>query len=478
MNKHIVIVGGSYTGATVAIQLSRHARKPLRISVVEPRETVGQGLPYSSPDPDHRLNASDKVQFVTPDDQEHLRRWFAEQGGSAYDAAAEVDDGPLFLRRADFGRFVAEQFATHQMPNPSKSAIHHVHGRALDIAKQGETFRIALEGGETIDADMAVVATSNERPSIPASFAASVASHPGFHADPWDLAAIQRIPEDAKLLFIGTALTAADLIVTRLRLGHRGSITAMSRRGLRSTARPKTGGGISGPFWDRFVRETSLFVARHGRHRRLLDVIKALRADIREAETRGEPWQAPFDELRDSVWQVSPHLPLEEQRRFMRHLRPWYDVHRFRLPPQVETTLDDAVARGQLRYRAARILSASGNGQGIAVEYRERNSNAPQTATFHAVINCTGPEPRPDRTGNRFMQALVARGLARVHPVGIGFDVDDRCAAVGADGNSDPRLRVFGPLTIGQFGDPQGTPFILGHICRVMPEIVAMLETD
>ena len=97
MNKHIVIVGGGYTGATVAIQLSRHARKPLRISVVEPRETVGQGLPYSSPDPDHRLNASDKVQFVTPDDQEHLRRWFAEQGGSSYDAAAEVDDGPLFL---------------------------------------------------------------------------------------------------------------------------------------------------------------------------------------------------------------------------------------------------------------------------------------------------------------------------------------------------------------------------------------------
>ncbi len=478
MTKHIAIIGGGYTGAAVAIQLSRQARNAHRISVVEPRETVGAGLAYSTSDPDHRLNAPDMVHFLTPDDQQHLRRWFEEQGGARYDAEAETADGALFIRRGDFGRFVAEQFAAHQNVNPSESSINHLRDRAIDIEQSGAMFRIALDSGHSLTADLVVVATSNEKPSIPKPFASSVAAHPAFHANPWHLPSIEGIPIDARLLFVGTALTAADLIVTRLRLGHRAPIIAMSRRGLRSTRRTTAASTFTGPFWDRIVRETSLFVAKHGRHEGLHDLINALRIEIQAAEARGEPWQAPFDDLRDSVWQVWPALPLAEKRRFMRHLRPWYDVHRFRLPPQVETKLDLAIGRGQLRYKAAHILSATSNGGGITVEYRDRFSDAVHTEDFGAVINCTGPEPRPDRTENPFMQALISRGLARVHPVGVGFDVDDTSAAVDANGGSNPRLRMFGPLTIGQFGDPQGTPFILSHICTQMPEIVKILEDN
>ena len=476
MTQHAVIVGGGYTGTCTAIQLSRQARQPLRISIVEQRDAVGQGLAYSSPDPDHRLNAPDMVHFVTPDDPDQLCRWYEEQGGAAFDAAAEVGDGVLHIRRGDFGRFLGQQFAVYQSNNPSGSSLVHVRDRALDICKQGNRFRISLESSRTLEAGLVVIATSNERPAIPAAFAGPIAEHPSFFANPWDLPKIEAIQANARLLFVGTALTATDLIVTRLRKKHTGKITAMSRRGLRSTSRPKSGGGMTGPFWNRISRKTSFFMAKHGPQSRLLDLIRLVRADIAEAEARGEPWQSAFDELRDSVWQVWPALPAAEKRRYMRHLRPWYDVHRFRLPPQIETTLESAMASGQLDYKAAQILSVENDRVGLAVTYRPRNTNKHVTETFDAIINCTGPEPRPDRTTNPFMRALVERGLARPHPVGVGFDVDDDCAAIGADGESDPRLRIFGPLTIGQFGDPQGTPFILRHICRTMPQIVDLLE--
>ncbi len=477
MTKHIAIIGGGYTGAAFAIQLSQHASRAHTISVIEPRETVGAGLAYSTTDPEHRLNAPDMVHFVTPDDQQQLRRWFEEQGGARYDAEAEMADGPLFLRRFDFGRFVAEQFISHQNANPSRATIDHIRDRAIDMVKQGASFRIMLESGEDIVANLVVVATSNERPSVPAPFAETVLEHPGFIANPWNIEAVQEISKDARLLFVGTALTAADLIVTRLRLGHRGPITALSRRGFRSTRRTAAGAAYTEPFWNRITRGTSLFVAKHGRQKRLLDVVAALRADIRAAAARGEPWQLPFDDLRDSVWQVWPHLPLSEKRRFMRHLRTRYDVHRFRLPPQVEGKLDIAIARGQLRYRAAHIMSVLAPGDAITVATQDRYSGELRSDMFDAVINCTGPEPRPDRTDNPFMQALIANRLARVHPVGVGFDVDNNCSAINANGASDPCLRIFGPLTIGQFGDPQGTPFILSYICKHMPEIVEVLET-
>lgn len=477
MTKHAVIVGGGYTGTCAAIQLSRHAQRPLRITVIEQRTAVGQGLAYSATDPDHRLNAPDMVHFVTPEAQDALRRWYEDQGGAAFDAAADPGDGALFIRRGDFGRFLGEQFAAYQRDNPSGSEIVHRRRRAIDIDKDTGRYRIEFEAGEPIEADLVIVATSNERPAIPAPFT-HLSEHPAFHADPWNKASIETIAYNAKILFVGTALTAADVIVSRLRQGQTGPMCALSRHGLRSTRRAITQGTYATAFWDRIERKTSLFTERHGPAPRLIDLLRALRADIRETTADGSPWQASFDDLRDSVWQIWPALPLAEKRRFIRHLRVWYDVHRFRLPPQLEAALDGAVASGQLRYRAANIVSANQDGSGIAVTFRPRHEEESATERFDAIVNCTGPEPRPDRTENPFLRALVSRGLARPHPVGIGFDVDDDCILIGAGKRHDPALRAYGPLTLGQFGDPQGTPFILCYICKTMPDIAVALAAD
>ena len=474
MTKHVVIVGGGYTGTCAAIQLSRHAQQPCEISVVEQRTVVGRGLAYSAMEPDHRLNAPDMVHFVTPEDQEALRHWFEEQGGPTYDGQADPGDDVLFIRRRDFGKFLGEQFAAYQASNPSSSTIAHVQDTARDIEKTDSGFRVILNQNRALDADLIIVATSNERPAIPAALQ-SVAKHPAFLTDPWDGTAMDRIPNSARLLIVGTALTAADVIVSRLRRGQSGRITALSRRGLKSTRRAITPGTYSNPFWERITSETSIFSEKHGVQTRLIDLLQSIRADICEAEANGLPWQGPFDDLRDSVWQIWPALPLVEKRRFMRHLRIWYDVHRFRLPPQLERPLDDAMASGQLRYVTAHLDSARPDGKSISVTFRQGQST--KTRIFDATINCTGPDPRPDRTNNPFLRALVTRGLARPSPVGIGFDVDDNCTLVNDRGQCDPWLRAFGPLTLGQFGDPQGTPFILRHICRTMPQIVGLLAS-
>ena len=473
MTKNVVIVGGGYTGTCAAIQVSRHAQLPVNISVVEKRDNVGQGVAYSATDPDHRLNAPDMAHFVTPEDQNALRHWFNEQGGSVFDAAADPGDDVLFIRRRDFGKFLAEQYANHQFKNPSGSKIAHIRDTVFDIERSDIGYRLRLDQHKTLDADLVIVATNNERPATPAPLQ-PVADHPSFLGDPWDGTTMDSLLKSARLLLVGTSLTSADVIVSRLRQGHTGPITALSRRGLRSTRRAITPGTYAIPFWERITTETSIFVNKHGPQRRVIGLLRSLRDDIREAEANGLPWQAPFDDLRDSVWEIWPGLPLEEKRRFMRHLRIWYDIHRYRLPPQLERPIDYAVASGQLRYLTAHLDNSQPDGKAIAVSYRQ--GQIVKTASFDAVINCTGPDPRPDHTDNPFLKALVSRGLARPSPVGIGFDVDDDCALVGDCGDRDPRLRVFGPLTLGQFGDPQGTPFILRHICRTMPQIVSFLE--
>jgi uncharacterized NAD(P)/FAD-binding protein YdhS len=53
----VIVIGGGFTGAALAIGLSRLAQMPLDIAVIEPRAEVGRGVAFSGTDRDHRINA-------------------------------------------------------------------------------------------------------------------------------------------------------------------------------------------------------------------------------------------------------------------------------------------------------------------------------------------------------------------------------------------------------------------------------------
>ena len=68
--------------------------------------------------------------------------------------------------------------------------------------------------------------------------------------------------------------------------------------------------------------------------------------DIDGDVSNGVVWFEWFDDLRDAVSVLWPSLPSHEKARFMRHLKPWYDVHRFRIPPQTEVIVEQAMELG------------------------------------------------------------------------------------------------------------------------------------
>ena len=229
-------------------------------------------------------------------------------------------------------------------------------------------------------------------------------------------------------------------------------------------------------FWDRINRTNSLFVEKHGQLDRVSEICRALRADIADAKKLGLPWQGPFDDLRDSVGAVWSRLDNEEKRRFLRHLRRWYDAHRFRLPPQLERLLDEAVERGQLSFVTARVQNASIDSERLEVTLHERENGRDFTRSYGRVINCTGPSGRPNLSKSPFIQALLASRLCRVHPTGLGFDVDDDCRALRADGERVPSLVFLGALTLGAFGEPLATPWIAAQIWRLVPSLISQLQ--
>ena len=471
----VTIVGGGFSGASAAIQLVGRSLVPLAVTIVEPRAELGYGLAYSSDDPDHRLNGNLSVHLVDPQEPDAFSRWCAREQIASRDPQAVAADGSMFVRRREFGRFVAE--SVEGVSRRASLPIMHVRDHATDLISE-DALTVVTQGATRVPADLLVVATGNSIPRLPFAFAPALARHPAMIAAPDDLARIRAIPRSARVLVVGTGLTALDVISTMIRAGHEGTITAMSRRGLRPRPhRPLDAEPSKTTLLERIDGPIAPFVRDAGAPPTARKLLRALRRRILDVEATGGRWFVPFDELRDPLWQTWSSLDVPEKRRILRHLRPWYDVHRFRAPPQNDAFVRAAEAHGRVEFRAARIRSVDvgASGDAIEVELIDRCATVPRKLTFDAVVNCIGLDFAEAMAANPFLAAMKRRGLLAIDPTGIGIFVDDQCRPIGADGLPHQHIRVVGPPTCGMFGDPLGAIFIAAQIQRSVPGMLALL---
>ena len=473
---HVVVIGGGFSGSAFALQILENTVAPISVTIVEPNETLGAGLAYSTNDPDHRLNAPAAIHFAVPEGLDAFERRFVDANGLEVDPDAAAPVSGLFPRRNVFAAHIAKLLRPHLATDNSATGICHRPARAIDLHEQPDSIHITLDTGEVIAADVAVLATGNRPAPAPPPFSGTLQNHPAFIPAPWNLGRLQAIPRDARVLILGTALTTADVIATLVKQGHRTPINAVSRRGLRPKGRKAPTADPPPQLWPRIFGPIPEFLSPEQRRETVLAVLRALRRRCREVETAGGTWHDPFDDLRDSVWQIWPSFSIEDKRRFMRHLRPWYDIHRFRMPPQTEQIVAEAEADGLVSFRAAHAVSATADEMYLTVGLRDRGQDDVRTENYGAVINCTGTIAGPG--DDPMSRAIESSGLMRAHPSGIGWDVDKDCRAIRRDGKTNRRLFVIGPPSAGVFGDPIGSPYIVAQIWRMLPAVYAKLDDE
>lgn len=478
--RRITIVGGGFSGVSAAVQLVRHSPVPLAVTLIESRDRVGPGLAYATHDPDHRLNGPTWVHAVDPVDGEHFTRWCETHGVFEADPQAVQANGTAFVRRAVLGAYLEAMVRGHASWAATGSTIRTLQDRAVHAWEADGEVTTVTEHGQTLTADLLVLATGNAEPRLQAPLDPALAQHPGVIENPLITARLLRIPRDARVLIIGSGLTSLDVISTLQRQGHAGGVTVVSRRGLRPRAQPLASGVVAHPVGrqnlDRLLGPAPAFLTQVKPELRTW--IKTLRARIRDSVARGENWNVPFDELRDAVWQLWPTLPPAQQRRFLRSVRPWYDVHRFRSPPQTEAINREALAAGRVVHLAARLrsLAVQAGTHRIDAVLQPSGGGAPRTEAFDVVVNCTGLDAAARTAGNPLLQALVSHGTLRADACGIGYAVDPNCRVIDSEGEALSRIRLIGPPTLGTFGDPGGAMFIAAQIHRMLPDVFGTLQ--
>ena len=156
----------------------------------------------------------------------------------------------------------------------------------------------------------------------------------------------------------------------------------------------------------------------------------------------------------------------------MRHARPWWDVHRHRIAPQVADTVHRMISDGRLEVVAGRIVGAANAETGIDVEIRRRGRAQSSTERFDYVFNCTGPLGSVSRTRDPLLRGLLDAGAARPDHLGIGLDVDAHSRVLGGE-----HLWALGPLTKGLYWEIIAVPDIREQAAAVAEDIARELDS-
>ncbi|MBB5709500.1 FAD/NAD(P)-binding protein [Sphingomonas xinjiangensis] len=426
MINHVAIIGAGFSGTLQAINLLRHEGP--RATLIERAPVAGTGLAYGAAHPGHVLNVRAANMSAFPDDPAHFVRWLEARG---------VADAPAaFIPRTTYGEYLRELL--EEALRTSSGRLTLIRDEVCDL-ETGPTVRLKL-ANRTLEADAAVLAVGNLPPHDPPGLDPALLSPTRYKGDPWHPSVPEDLADDDTVLVIGTGLTMVDVVLLLDSRGFRGRIVALSRRGL--LPRPHAAGSN----WQR-INERPATVAS---------------SLLRNVRSRGEAvgWRNAVDELRPFTQSMWGNATDAERGRFLRHLRPWWDVHRHRLAPQVHARLQALLDRGQLKVIAGKTLDFAEQADGVQVRFRRRGADRAERLLAQRIINCTGPLGDLSRSAEPLLRRLAERGCIRPDPAHLGIEVDNQAQTINAAGEPNANLYALGPMTRGAFWEIVAVPDI------------------
>jgi uncharacterized NAD(P)/FAD-binding protein YdhS len=422
----IAIIGGGVSGTLTALHLVRQGT-PARVILIDQRPGFGLGLAYSTPSLRHLLNVPAGKISALPDQPDHFLNWLRKH----HDPAATEK---TFAPRAVFGRYIQSLLT-------STSPLEQEIATVVDVRLLDSGAALTLDNGCELRADVIVLATGNFDPA-PLPGITKAASDSGlYHHNAWATETYEGLHPDAPVALIGTGLTGVDVVLRLRELGHRGRIIAVSRHGI---------------FPNRHDDYTPLRSAAipSDTPATCVAYLHALRTAIRG----GAEWRAAIDSLRETTNELWLRLPIEEKKRFRRHLQRRWDVVRHRMARPIADIIESELRNGTLDIREGNLKAIDVSPAGASITVRTLDDSE----SFYAdrVINCTGPSMNYRRVSSTLLQNLFKRGLVTSGPLGTGFHCSQDGAVIDVDGHTSEIIFNLGPGRLGDLLESIAVPEI------------------
>ncbi|HVT35562.1 MAG TPA: FAD/NAD(P)-binding protein, partial [Nevskiaceae bacterium] len=449
--RNILIIGAGFCGTMAAVQLLRQPPPgPIRIILLNRSGLMARGVAYGTRTERHVLNVPAARMSALPGHEDDFLR-YAQQ----HDARIT---GASFVPRQLYGQYLEHLLTEAARAVPAGCSFRSMVGEAtrIRVGAGGRSALVELDHGETIHADRVILALGNYSPAHPKVDEDSRAffRSPRYVQDAWRPEALRVARMDQPVLLIGTGLTMLDVLLDLQARGQRAPVHALSRRGLLPLAHREL---------DTPPPPVNLLPDCLGAGGSVRRCLRALRRKVAEVTAQGGDWRDVIGALRPHTPALWHQLGTVERRRFLRHLRSFWDLHRHRCAPELGAALRESVERGELRVIAGRLVAFDEQADGVDVIYRPRGARDTQRLRVSTVINCTGPEHDTRTLREPLLAHLRASGLMVPDELGLGFLTDANYALRDLRGEASRVLFYAGPFLRAQHWEATAVPELRVH---------------
>ncbi|MDZ7959576.1 MAG: FAD/NAD(P)-binding protein [Aulosira sp. DedQUE10] len=451
----IAIIGGGLSGSLVAANILRNATIPISIKLIERSSEIGKGVAYSTAVEGHLLNVPALKMSAFADKPKHFLNWLHRNGHT--DTTAST-----FVPRKVYGEYIQAILNEAEANAPAYVSLERICDEAIAIETTSYNTRIQLSSGKSLYVQKVVLALGNFPASLPQPIAALGNNH-RYVTDAWSSNAISNLNPDDSILLVGTGLTMVDAIVALRQQEFSGKILAVSRHGLTPQRHQATI-----PYPAYLGLETAPKTAR--------GLLRLVRQEIKKAATQGYDWRAVIDAIRPLTQQIWQILPLLEQKRFLRHVKAYWEVYRHRIAGEIAEVLDSSLESGQLNYYGGRIQTCQEVENAVEVRICERGTQANLVLRVNRIVNCTGANCNYRKLEHPLIASLQAQGLIRPHALSMGIDTAANSAVINAKGKVSEIIYTLGTPRKGNLWETTAVPEIRVQAAVLAQELLKSLN--
>lgn len=451
----IGIIGAGFSGTSLALTLNQLSNRPLEITLIEKTGVFGAGFAYSTNYPFHLLNVRAKDMSAFEEQPDHFVNWLQTHPitDRYLNKAASLPE--QFVPRLLYRHYLQDMLAIMEAESQEQTKLSLLKGEVLDVLPKENQATIRLRGEEEITVDKVVLAMGNHSPSQWPFPMSSTINH---LANPWDYEGPNDIPSGDQVLIVGTGLSMIDAVLTLYYQQHRGKIYALSRHGL-----------LPLPHTD---NQTPYPLIPEQLPRELRALTNYLRTLSIKHRNEGGDWRSIIHALRTHAHHFWQKASINDKKRFLRHLLPYWNIHRHRVNPQISSILSALMAKQQLEILSGRIMKVENGFADIKLRgnprHHDDHAQAYHRLPIKWVMNCMGPSS--DMTRSPLIKALLERGLIALDALNLGLAVTQQCELLG---NTSAMLYTLGPLTKGTFWECGAVPEIRKQTLALAKHILA-----
>jgi len=457
--KHVVIIGGGFSGCLTAVNLSRLSTGPLKITIINHGYPLGRGIAYSTRNGSHLLNVVARNMSALADQPTHFVEWLRTR--------TEYRDEPVdrlrekFLPRRIYGDYLHSLLFSRTGAAAEKGIeIETIAAEAIDVGPAFGGASVALSDGQFVNAHRVVLATGNQPPANLKINGLDPAD-PRYFQNPWQDWDSKLGGRTENVILIGTGLTMIDAFLSLKDLDWQGKIYAVSRNGLLPLSHFK---GVEYADWLGDKREPV----------NLARIYRLFKKHFRSARAEGINPAILVDKLRPVTQHVWQNFSLREKRRFNRHFRTRWNVVRHRIAQSIHQQLTEALATERLEVVKGRLAKVAASGERL--ELTVKTGDTYRKIEGAALINCTGPSESFSNTSSPLFRNLFKRGLIEADEMDMGIRVTPDFAAIEQGGKASEFLLAVGPLLKGTLWESVAVPELRSQTFKVAEILTRQLS--